>query len=82
LVLAQREGEPPLCGTLAAWWRATVEVAGGEIQLEEDADPGAGGEVLRARADDDRMGVVHCDGQRVGVGIAPDLGTARRIAAP
>jgi hypothetical protein len=77
--LTEREGEPDLCDSVAAWWTATAEAAGGTVLLD---DPDAEGEVLRARADDERVGVVRCDGERVGVGVAPDLATARRLAQP
>jgi hypothetical protein len=79
LALAQRAGEPPLCEAVAVWWTAAARAAGGAVQ---PAAPEAEGEVLRARADRDRIGVVHCGGDRVGVGIAPDLVTARRLAQP
>lgn len=70
LALAQRDGEPDLCDTMAAWHAAAFP--------EASARPAHGDEVRAARGGG-RAGVVACDGGAVRVGLAADLDLARRL---
>lgn len=69
LRLVDRGGGPPLCESVAEWYRASFP----------DAEPADAPEA-RAALDGARQdAVVRCDGDRVTVGIAPDLQAAARI---
>jgi hypothetical protein len=56
---------------MAAWWRAW--------HPEAMADPARAGKDL-ALSDGEQAATLACQGSRVRMGIAPDLGTARELA--
>lgn len=70
LALAQRDGEPSLCDTMAAWHEAAFPAA------SPTATQGA---ERRAAEGGGHGGVVACDGGVVRVGVAPTLADARRL---
>lgn len=72
VALVQHAGQAPLCATMAAWYTAAF---GGGTRV--DRLPGEELAVDGARQD----AVVRCQGDDVRIGIAPDFGTARAIAA-
>ncbi|MEX0659581.1 MAG: hypothetical protein WD080_10645 [Egibacteraceae bacterium] len=71
IALAQRADEPDLCASMAAWHAAAFPDA--------QSVSTTGDEALAARGQDQHT-VVVCAGDRVRVGVAPDLATARQVA--
>jgi hypothetical protein len=66
------EGSEPLCGSMVAWELAA-------FPAHDEMDPGNQEELVHSGSG--RTAVVVCDGSNVRIGIAPDLETARSVAA-
>jgi hypothetical protein len=70
MVLVQRSGERSLCRSMKEWYRAAFPEAARARRLP--------GEEMAARGTD-QAASLRCDGSEVRLGIADDLGIARRV---